>query len=77
MLLWLEWEIQQRLYVRGTRTYYRFRLPYWDWTDPNERTKYFKTGILGASLYDTSDVTSADLYTVYGDLFGADGTNWL
>lgn len=84
MLLWLEWEIQQLIRLDDTisyrKNYYEFRIPFWDWTDTAERTKYFMQNRLGATLYNVDD---SSIHIVHDNdqpsqsqLFGTNGANW-
>ena len=66
-LLWLEREIQVAI------NDIEFRLPYWDWSDPDQREILFKRDRLGENMEDTSNPNSRPR-VVMGDLFD---NNWI
>ena len=64
LLLWLEREIQM------VTESHKFRLPFWDWSNPSEREILFQSDRLGENVKKT--VNGVGVTVVEGDLF----TNW-
>ena len=65
-LLWLEREIQVAI------DDIEFRLPYWDWSDPDQREILFKSDRLGENVKDTTFPDLKRRVVVKGELFD----NW-